>query len=116
MDRDQDCDDTPYTNQDRDTMLCTWQWWACAYCLDRVGEAFKVDHLNGDCTDNSYANLVACCGDCHNRKTQACRMQGTSEEEARLLSTMLAAAKRNKAEWGEPQQWLLVRNGFDTAK
>ena len=74
----------------------------CAYCLRHLDDAFEVDHLNECCTDDRWANLVACCGSCHNTKSRAYRFRHKDEQKARQLTEMLTAAVQQRAElWRE---------------
>ena len=74
----------------------------CAYCLTHLDEAFEVDHLNECCTDDRWANLVACCGSCHNTKSRAFRFRRKDERKAQQLAHMLELAVTQRAElWRE---------------
>ena len=74
----------------------------CAYCLRHLDDAFEVDHLNECCSDDRWANLVACCGSCHNTKSRAYRFRHKDDTKARQLSEMLDTAVTQRAElWRE---------------
>lgn len=66
----------------------------CAYCSCNLEESFSVDHMNRRHWDDRPANLAACCGTCHDRKSHF-------ERSARhkSLREMLAQAQGRLGVW-----------------
>jgi len=90
-------------------LACARQRALCGYCTQELCDAFHVDHMDENCANDAWTNLVACCGTCHARKTQHYR-----KGRYRELRTMLRAARANKVAWvgamyGDLPRWLLSR-------
>jgi len=45
------------------------QFARCGYCDCVLSDAFHVDHMDENCLNDAWVNLVACCGTCHADKT-----------------------------------------------
>ena len=74
------------------------QFGMCGYCRCVLTDAAQTDHMDENCANADWCNLIACCGTCHADKTQHFRKGRQAE-----LERMLASGRRNKAAWDE--QW-----------
>lgn len=70
------------------------QFGLCAYCKELLSDAFQVDHMDEDRTNDDWSNLACACGTCHANKTQHFRKKRVS-----LLDEMLQVAVTNKSKW-----------------
>ena len=70
------------------------QFGFCAYCKQLLSDAFQVDHMDENRTNDDWSNLACACGTCHANKTQHFR-----KKRASLLDEMLQTAVINKLNW-----------------
>ena len=66
--------------------ICAHQFAECGYCGARLCDAFQVDHMDEDCTNDAEENTVATCGTCHSIKTMHYRKQRTDQLQGMLKS------------------------------
>lgn len=74
------------------------QFGRCGYCTATLTDSAQTDHMDEDCTNDKWENLIACCCNCHGDKTQHYRKKRHS-----LLAEMLETGRRNKHVW--EQEW-----------
>ena len=58
----------------RKNLVCMRQLAKCAYCNRELCDAYEVDHVNEQRTDDRECNLVAACALCHAIKSRHVRM------------------------------------------
>ena len=73
---------------------CAHQFAECGYCGCTLCDAFQVDHLDEDCSNDHEDNIVATCGTCHSIKTMHYRKRRTDE-----LDCMLGAVCDRRCTW-----------------
>ena len=72
------------------------QFGRCGYCGVTLTDSAQTDHMDENCANDKWENLIACCGTCHCDKTQHYRKGRHAQ-----LETMLARGRKNKATWDE---------------
>ena len=74
------------------------QFGRCGYCTDVMTDAAQTDHMDENCTNDAWDNLIACCCNCHGDKTQHYR-----KKRNKPLQDMLETGRTNKARWA--REW-----------
>ena len=77
-------------------MVIMRQFGRCGYCRGLLTDSAQTDHMDENCGNDAWDNLIACCGTCHADKTQHYR-----KDRRAMLASMLEAGRRNKAAWAE---------------
>lgn len=72
------------------------QFGLCGYCKNTLTDSGQTDHMDENCANDKWENLIACCCNCHGDKTQHYRKKRTRE-----LESMLATGRQNKKLWEE---------------
>jgi len=93
-------------------LVCMRQLATCGYCGRELCDAFEVDHLNEDRTDDREANLVATCALCHAIKSRHVRLEREWSDMRAALATHLSSCRdrwRSGAEWDALPGWLQQR-------
>lgn len=102
-------------------MVIMRQFGRCGYCTVMMTDSAQTDHMDENCGNDAWSNLIACCCNCHGDKTQHYRKRRHSQ-----LQAMLETGRQNKAawidEWSEQDDhysklpdWLRARVGEHSA-
>lgn len=93
-------------------LVCMRQLARCGYCNQQLCDAFEVDHVNEDRTDDRHENLVATCALCHAIKSRHVRLKRNWEHMKHALNTHLHEFRdrwRCGAGWSDLPAWLQLR-------
>lgn len=99
-------------------LVCMRQLAQCGYCGRLLCDAFEVDHLNEDRTDDREENLVATCALCHAIKSRHVRLAREWSDMRSTLATHLSSFRdrcTRGAKWDALPSWLqqrVTRNDF----
>ena len=85
------------TRRSKDKVIMR-QFGRCGYCKAEMTDSAQTDHMDENCANDRWENLIACCCNCHGDKTQHYR-----KKREDLLRAMLETGRQNKLQW--EQEW-----------